>query len=132
MLDALELSGAFCYHAAMAGNTKEQLTDWTSKEQEKDLAWVEENLHVLGPLAQSEHNDWGRGLVFVNTDKISVEPERSFGFLTQAELEEFESEDVLQLVEEYDPQTEMVVSLVKYEGQGSAYRVPLDSQDRHS
>ena len=111
------------------GNTKEQLTDWTSKEREVDLAWIQENLLILAPKAQSEYEEWGRGLVFVNTDKISEEAERSFGYLTQSEIEKCETEQIIHMVGEYDPQTEIVVSLVKYNGQGSTYRVLIESQD---
>lgn len=111
------------------GNIKEQLTNWTSKEREVDLAWIAENLHILAPIAQADHHEWGRGLVFVNTDQISEKVECIYGYLTQSVIEEFESEETIQMVTEYDPQKEMVISLVKHQGRGSAYRIAITSQD---
>ena len=103
---------------------KIELTDWKSKEEEVDRAWIEENLAVLQTLAESKYNENGHGAVFVNTTEFDRERSgHPCFFLTQANVQDMDNEETLGMVRDYDPHQEFVLVLIKQGKRGCAYRV---------
>ena len=110
------------------GAEKTELTDWAAKEREADLDWIEENLHIFIPVAQSEYDENGRGAIIVNASERAEGKGHPFGYLPQANIEEFEDEEVIRMVREYDPKQELVIVLLKPKNRESTYRVLTGDQ----
>lgn len=106
------------------------LTDWGELEQQADLGWIDQNLTTLASFAMTEHEEQGNGLIMVNTAERSAEHGHFYSFLPQAIIEEFESDDPKALVRDYDPQTQIVVMLVKSNAYISSYLVNVGEESR--
>lgn len=98
--------------------------EWARRERAGDLAWIQGNLHVFWPAAQDGYEQAGRGAIVVDT---TTQPEEEtghpFGYLPQQMLEQYEGEDILRMIVEYDPPWEFVTVLIKTEERTSTYRV---------
>ena len=91
---------------------KTELTDWKSKEEEVDRAWIEENLAVLQPFAESEYNENGHGAVFVNTTKYDEEGSgHPLFFLTQANVQDMNIIKSLRMMNQEDNENYSFVRL---------------------
>lgn len=93
---------------------------------------IHENLHVFWPLAQKGVQEFGRGGIVSDTTVPPVEHEggkgHPFAYLPSSVFEKQGWEDVMRMVNQYDPTWKFVVVLLKPENRESAYRVGVPSQ----
>jgi len=99
------------------------LPAWAERERWGDLAWIGENLHVFWPAAQRAHEELGRGAIVVDTTSRPTGEGNPFAYLTQDAAERTDDVDLQRMVEEYEPQQELVISLLKAYNRVSTYRV---------
>lgn len=96
---------------------------WAERERWGDLAWIGENLHVFWLAAQKAHEELGRGAIVVDTTSRPTGEGNPFAYLTQDAAERTGDVDLQRMVREYDPQEELVISLLKPYERISTYRV---------
>jgi hypothetical protein len=96
---------------------------WAKRERGSDLIWITENMHVFWPAAQKQYQQHGRGAVVVDTTSRPTGAGHPFTYYPQAQVNETEDEDAQRMVREYDPQSEMVIILLKPQDRVSVYRV---------
>jgi hypothetical protein len=79
---------------------------------------------ILSTAASTAFKAGGRGAVVVDTTSVPVEGMgHPFGYYLQATIEEAGDDDVQRMVQEYQPNTEFVIVLLKPEERTSSYRV---------
>jgi len=100
-----------------------RIPDWARQERQRDRAWIGENLHVFWPAAQAAFKEHGRGAIIVDTTTRPKGRGNPFGYFPQAVVETGDDEDIKRMVQEYDPQQEFVVMLLKSRRRASTYRV---------
>ena len=100
------------------------MPEWARRERRRDMEWIQENFHVLWPAAHAAFEDQGRGALVVDTTSQPL-PEKGhpFGYFPEKELEQMNDEDVMRMVKQYRPDTEMVVVMLKPQERMSTYRV---------
>jgi hypothetical protein len=100
------------------------IPDWARAERQSDLAWIAENLSSFWPSAQTQFAAQGRGVVVIDTTQ---RPDPNAGhpmyYLPQEIAEQTGDEDITRMLNEYTPEREFVVLLLKPEERTSAYRV---------
>jgi hypothetical protein len=104
-----------------------KLTDWAAKERVTDLAWIQENIHIFHQLALEEYEDYGRGLVVINTLSHIQGQGHAFGYLPQEVVNKLDNEIAKQYVNEYNPKEEIVIALLKPMKHQSTYRVLISN-----
>jgi len=87
------------------------------------MEWIGENLHIFWPVATAVFAKQGRGAIVVDTTSRPTGEGHPFGYLPQAEIEQRDDEDIKRMVQEYDPQQEFVVVMLKPNDHISTYRV---------
>ena len=102
---------------------RKPLPNWAKRERTSDLAWINENLHILWPAAQEQYEKVGHGAIVVNTLSRPLGTGNPFAYLTQEQAQETFDSDVQRLVRQYDPETEIVIVLLKEQGKQSSYRL---------
>lgn len=106
------------------GAERPQLPDWAREERESDLNSINENLPIFQLAAKVAYEGSGRGAIVADT---TVKPVpglgHPFGYLSQEQIEKHGDEDTQRMVQEYDPDEEFVIVLLKEEGRSSTYRV---------
>jgi hypothetical protein len=115
----------------MSPERQGQIPEWARRERASDLAWIQENLHVLLPAAQQGFQDAGRGAVVIDTTIIvQHEAGTSHPFLylpEQALAEKKTLVDALRMVRAYEPARELVTVLLKPHDRESTYRIGVPS-----
>ena len=103
-----------------------KIPEWARRERLQDLSWIQENMHVFWPAAWQQYQEQGRGAIVVDT---TVQPEPEWGnpfvYLSQGEVEEAFDEDAQRMVQQYEPEQEIVIVLLKPEERVSTYRVQM-------
>ncbi len=108
----------------MSPETK-QIPDWATQERQQDMAWIGENLNLFWQTASMGARLVGRGAIFVDVEARPMGSGNLFSYFTQTDIEQYEDEDINRLVAQYEPDTELVVVLLKPEQRTSSYRVRL-------
>ena len=103
-----------------------KIPDWAREERLRDMAWIGENFAVFWSAAEMMLAEQGRGAIVVDTT-MQPEPEwgNPFVYLPQGEVEESFDEDAQRMVQQYEPEQEIVIVLLKPEERVSAYRVQM-------
>jgi hypothetical protein len=111
-----------------AENKRYNLPEWTTEEHQRDLAWIDEHLELFWNAAAAAFEQKGRGVVTVDLvawPREGIPPDHvTFVYLAQAKIEEFHDEDVIRFVQEYKPEREFVIMLLKLHDR-SAYKIPV-------
>ena len=118
-----------CYRSVM---TPERcyIPDWAKRERNRDLEWIGDNLHIFWPAAQSALKEQGPGAVVVDITSRPTGEGHPFGYFPKEVLDELGDEDTRRMVQEYNPENEFVVLLLKSNDRTSTYRVsPLQKID---
>jgi hypothetical protein len=97
--------------------------DWANRERREDLAWIRENADIFHLAAQIAYPEAGRGVIVVDTT-IQPLPDggHAFGYFDQAFVDEALDEDTQRMVQEYDPEEEVILVLLKEQERTSTYR----------
>src|SRR5438046_1789291 len=102
----------------MAGPEQQPIPDWARKERAADLAWIQDNWHVLWPAAQRSFGVTGRGAVVIDTT-VTIAHETGQGnpmfYMNEALIEQMPYPDSLRMVQSYNPESELVAMLLKSE-----------------
>ena len=97
---------------------------WAQQERQGDLAWVQENRELFRAVASLAFEDVGRGAIVVDTTIQPIPGEgHPLAYFTQERVEEHGDQDTQRMVTEYDPETELVLVLLKSDNRTSTYRV---------
>ena len=100
------------------------IPDWAARGRNRDLEWIRENLHIFWPAATDAYVELGRGAIVVDTTQQLIPGlGNPFGYFTQAEIEKKNDADAKRMVQEYDPDWEFVVVMLKPKDLMSIYRV---------
>lgn len=98
----------------------------TQAERETDLAWIAENHEVLASFAVENYQKQGRGAVVI--DMAASDPlgqEDTFRYAPQGHLPSVRNPHVVDLVDAYSPDEELVVILLPLGRSPANYQVPL-------
>jgi hypothetical protein len=105
---------------------QKKIPGWAKRERASDIEWIQENLHIFFPAARQAFEESGRGAIVTDTTIPPVEHAKGKGhpfvYFPQAVIEENKWEDVMRMVNEYDPAWELVCVLLK-KNRESAYRI---------
>src|SRR6266540_2260085 len=97
---------------------------WAREERASDLAWIAENLPSFWPSAQAQFAAQGRGVIVVDT---TLQPDPNAGhpmyYVPRELAEQTNDDDVTRMLNEYAPEREFIVLLLKPEERTSTYRV---------
>lgn len=97
---------------------------WAERERQSDLKWINENIHVFWPAAQSQYQEQGRGVIMVDTTSRPTGEGHPFAYFPEEAVKEHGGdEDIERMIREYDPTREFVVVLLKSQDRMSTYRV---------
>jgi hypothetical protein len=97
---------------------------WAQRERQVDLNWIRENADVFHLAAKIAFQDTGRDAIVVDTTTQPVPGAGNpFGYFDQEFVREELDEDTQRMVEEYDPEQEVVLVLLKPENRTSTYRI---------
>jgi hypothetical protein len=102
------------------------------QERLEDMAWLNENLPVLWPLAQTAYEEVGRGAIVAD---LTVELESGghpFAYCTQEVIAAIGNLDAGPIVEQYEPDWQLVAILFKRGGRMSTYRIGVHLQNPNS
>jgi hypothetical protein len=99
------------------------IPEWARKERRRDLEWIGENLHIFKPVAENFFKEMGRGVIIVDTTSQPTGEGNPFAYFPEEIIEESVDEDTKRMVNEYDPEGEFVILLLKSEERTSTYRV---------
>jgi hypothetical protein len=100
-----------------------RIPDWAQRERWTDLAWINHNLPGFTSAAQIAYEVLGRGAIVIDTAGITPDGGHPAAYFTQQEIRRYEDDAIDRLVEEYTPDEELVVVLLKEWHRSSAYRV---------
>lgn len=114
----------------MSSERQHQWPEWARQERGRDLAWIQENLHVLWPAAQQGYQASGRGAIVIDTLSHPAGAGNPFVYLPQNEVAKMEDADASRMVDQYDPNWELVTMLLKSAQRLSTYRVRIPAQRR--
>jgi len=103
---------------------RKPLPDWAVRDRHHDMEWIGENLHVFWPAARAAFKEQGRGALVADTTLQPVPGKgHPFAYFPQEVVETGDDEDLKRMVSQYDPEHELVISLLKPEDRTSNYRV---------
>ncbi len=97
--------------------------DWFVRERAADMAWIRDNGESLRTVADAQYQQHGRGALTVDVSMPPKPEGYHFYYFTAEYLEHFDELPAKALVEQYDPEQEFVVLLVKADNRTSAYRM---------
>jgi hypothetical protein len=107
-----------------------RIPPWAERERGRDLAWIQENVHIFFPAAQQGFAESGRGAIVSDTTTL-VQHEGGlsnlFAYMLLDVIEERRWQDVIRMVKAYEPDWEFVCVLLKQDRE-SAYRVGVPAQ----
>lgn len=99
------------------------IPDWAQRERWMDLAWIGDHLPAFLSAAQIAYEQVGRGAIVIDTAFQTQAGSHRAAYFTQQEILRYEDADIDRLVDEYEPQEELVVVLLKESGRSSSYRL---------
>ncbi len=99
------------------------IPEWAQAEREQDMSWIRRNLDVFWYSATIAVRQLGRGAIFVDALARPLGQQNLFTFFTLEEVVAYENEDINRMIEDYNPEQEFVIVLLKQEGRMSSYRV---------
>ena len=102
---------------------RQKIPAWARQERWSDMAWISENVHVFWPAAQQQHQTLGRGAIVVDTTLRPTGAGHPFTFYSQEQINQTDDKDAQRMVREYDPETEMVIVMLKPQDRVSVYRM---------
>jgi hypothetical protein len=103
---------------------RRNLPDWARRERMGDMLWIQDNLELFFAATALFYEDAGRGALVVDTTQQPVEGlGHPFGYFNQDSIEEVFDDDTRRMVQEYQPDREMVIVLLKSDARTSTYRV---------
>ena len=105
-----------------------------ASERAEDLAWIQDNWHVLWPAAQRSFEAVGRGAVVIDTTTTIVHKTgqgNPMFYLNEARIEQMQYPNSLRMVRGYNPESELVAMLLKSQQRVSTYRVLMPSARHH-
>ena len=106
----------------MPGKERRPIPSWAERERSGDLQWIVENMHVLWPAAQRAYASAGRGALVVDLTTL-MGTGHPFLYSPKADIAEHADADDLRMVNQYNPQRELVIILLKANERSSTYRV---------
>jgi hypothetical protein len=129
----LEMAPLVCYsHSKSSNMTPESSTipDWAQQERQGDLFWFQKNRELLWTVASLAFDDLGRGAIVVDTTLQPI-PGRGhpLAYFSQERIEAQNDEDTERMVSDYDPETEIVLLLLKPGDRSSTYRVQVIARE---
>lgn len=102
------------------------IPEWAQRERGHDMEWIGENLHVFWPAATAAFKEHGRGALVVDTTLQPIPGKgHPFAYFPQEVVETGDDGDLKRMVRQYDPEHELVVSLLKTEDRTSNYPVQV-------
>ncbi len=107
-----------------------QIPDWAKKERIRDFLWIQENSEIFWKSATEQYKSEGRGALYVDTTKRPTGHGNPFAYFPQKTVEELEDKDVIRMVKNYDPDTEIVIVLIKTQERTSAYQIQLQKRSK--
>jgi hypothetical protein len=116
----------------MGREESKRIPPWAERERGRDIAWIQENLHIFWPAASKGFEESGRGAIVTDTTTLvrhGGEESNPFAYIPAEQIYAREWLDAIRMVREYDPSWELVTVLLK-EGRESAYRIAVPSQKR--
>ena len=111
-----------CSHLTMSVE-QQPIPDWATHEREKDLGWIQQNLEIFWQTARKGAVVVGRGALVVDVAVKPMGEENYFTYISQADIERFEDEESLRLIQQYEPETEFVIMLLKLKERTSSYQI---------
>lgn len=114
----------------MTERERRRVPAWAERERSGDLAWIKENLHVFWPAVQQGYEEFGRGVIVVDTTSRPTGAGHPFIYLPQEGVERTADTDAQRMVREYDPTWEFVTVLLKPHDRVSVYRVGMVSWEQ--
>jgi hypothetical protein len=93
------------------------------QERQRDLAWIGEHVAFFWETAVMGSRLIGRGAIVVDVEAQPMGNDNLLSYFPQADLERFEDDDMMRLVQQYQPDSEFVLVLLKPEARTSSYRV---------
>ena len=98
---------------------------WAKRERDSDFAWIRENQHLFWDAAQEQYKKLGRGAIVIDTTSqpLGIGTGNPFMYCPQEEIDQTDDKDVQRMLQEYDPETEIVVVLLKKHNKVSSYRL---------
>ena len=112
----------------MSEQQPKEIPEWARQERTADLAWIEDNVHLLWPIAQQGYQTVGRGAMVVDTTDVvphETGTGHPCGYFDQQTLTQLRDPDLLRLVDAYQPDSELVTALLKTADRISSYRLRL-------
>ncbi len=109
-----------------------RIPPWAERERGRDLAWIQENLHIFWPAATKGFETSGRGAIVSDTTTLIKHEggeSNPFAYLPASEIERHRWSDVIRMVKAYEPDWEFVCVLLKQDRE-SAYRVGVPQQKK--
>ena len=108
-----------------------KIPEWARQERRADMGWIRENFHVFWPTAKQAYQEFGRGVIIVDTTQQPIPSGgHPFGYFTQEQIEAAGDEDTKRMMQEYNPRKEFVVMLLKPEERTSTYRIKRQGRRR--
>jgi hypothetical protein len=110
------------------GERKPNIPPWDEQERLNDMRWLNENLPVFWPIAQSGYDAVGRGAIVAD---ITVELEdggHPVAYCTQEVIVTIDDPEAIRMVEQYEPDWQFVTVLFKSEGRISTYRLGVQNR----
>lgn len=106
----------------MPEKERRPIPGWAERERSSDLQWVVENMHILWPAAQNAYASEGRSALVVDLTTL-LGTGHPFLYSPKADIAEHTDTDALRMVNQYNPQRELVIILLKSDDRSSTYRV---------
>lgn len=102
---------------------RKPIPNWAKRERQSDFVWIGENQHLFWPAAQEQYEKLGRGAIVIDTTSRPLGTGNPFTYCPQEVINQTDDQDEQRMVREYDPETEIVVVLLKHNGRVSSYRL---------
>lgn len=99
------------------------IPDWAQGERASDLAWIGENFHSFVVAAREQYKKEERGAIVVDTTEQQLGTGHPFTYWPQGQVNQTDDRDVQRMLKQYDPETEIVIVLLKEKGKQSSYRL---------
>jgi hypothetical protein len=107
-----------------------RIPDWAQRERLDDMAWIAKNLHGFMPVALEGYAQSGRGALVVDTTQRPIRGRgHPYAYLPQHVVALLEDDDLQRMVEQYDPQREFVIMVLKKD-RNSDYRIQVPPSAR--
>jgi hypothetical protein len=105
------------------GEHKPQLPAWDEQERRHDMAWINENLQVFWPMAQTGYEQVGRGAIVADLTVDLKSRGHPFAYCNQEVIVAIGDLDAMRMVAQYEPDSQFVTVLFKTEERISTYRI---------